>query len=107
MPSNPHHGPWTWLGEEWTRGWGLASRANGAVPGSLRGHRDNYVCGTCSCFWCLKGLKEDTRCWGVGWNVTQKRLIGTRAVGLEHRTGFGKVQGPPWKAGLESRGDFP
>lgn len=36
MPQTLHHGPWTWLGKEWTRGWGgLASRADGAVLGAL------------------------------------------------------------------------
>ena len=76
--------------------------------GSLCGHRDDYVYGIYSCYWCLKDSEGDSQCFrGVGWNVTETAgwNLCYGASGLEQE-GAWEGSGPSWKAGLESRGDF-
>lgn len=80
MPSNLHQGPWTWLGKEWTRGWGscLSSQWGSAglsAWGQLR---------LWNMFLLLMSerFKRGHLTLGGGLDVTQKHLIGTCAVGL-------------------------
>lgn len=80
MLSNLHQGPWTWLGQEWTRGWGSCLSSQWGSAGlSAWGQL-----GLWNMFLLLvsERFKGGHPTLGSGLGVIQKHLIGTCAVGL-------------------------
>lgn len=73
QPGRPESGP-----EER----GAASRAGGAVLGSLLGHGEDYVYENMFLLLVCESLKRGHGVLGSRWNVTRKHLMGACTKGL-------------------------